>query len=677
MADDEPSTIAPDEEETAGAGDIVLDGRYHILAGSRLPDLDMGGAEAVAVRDDRNSSDALFARICPVNALPRLELLNSFKHMLDAKMLRPLECGPVKWPGSKTSRLAIVFQKPEHGAVLPLGTENVNPLHTEEITRCVLAPIILTLGVLTQRSLTHRAIRADNIYWDGGGRNSVLLGDCISHSPAFMQPVIYETIESGMTPPIGRGAGTVRDDFYSLGVTVVALATGKVPLKGKTDEEIIEAKLKRGSYAALMDGARPPFGLRELLRGLLSDNAEERWGMDQLDQWMAGGLRSTVQEARSGAAERPFEYNGKNFANLRSLAYAFGSTWKKAGKAVADPSFEKWLSRVTAEGPLAERIDSIMALRANVGKKGPGQITEICMLLDPVAPLRYKGLTTMPFATGPALADAVARKDKDLISLIVESITGGLSIKWFNCQSTRDQILFEKDLKVMRRMQQLLRHTGPGYGVERCLYMLNPHLSCQSDLLRGQFVADVRDLLPVLEKLIERDGELPTIVDRHLTSFIASRIKANIDRLLFALEAAQGDTFMTKLGMLSLFAAVQSKHGPDQLPHMTAWLARELEPAVERYQGKSMRDQMRKKLKALSGGGNLVDLHSCLNSENALKRDEAAKKKAMREFTGAAREIAALESKEFHDSVQRLGWRIASGISTSVSFATAVIVVFS
>lgn len=677
MADDESSILEQNEEESASAGDIVLDNRYHILVGSRLPELDMGGAEAVAVRDDRNSNDALFARICPVNSLPRLELLGSFKHMMDAKMLRPLESGPVTWPGSKASRVAIVFQKPEHGAVLPVGTPSITPLHTEEITRCVLTPILQTLEVMGQRSLTHRAIRADNIYWDGGGRNSVLLGDCISHPPASMQPVVYEPIESAMTPPFGRGAGTVRDDFYALGVTIVALATGKVPLLGKSDDDVIAAKLKRGSYSALMDGARPPFGLRELLRGLLSDNAEERWGIDQLDQWMAGGLRSTVQEARSGAAERPFEFDGQEFSNLRSLAHKFGLKWQKAAKGIADASFEKWLSRISPDGPLAERIETILALRADVGKKGPAQVSQICMLLDPIGPLRYKGLTTMPFAMGPALADGFARKDKDCINLIVESIAGGLVIKWFNCQSTRDQILFEKDIKDMRRMQQLLRHTGPGYGVERCLYMLNSHLACQSEILQGTYVADVRDLLPILEKQIERDGELPTIVDRHLTSFIASRIRANIDRLLFALESAQGDAFLTKLGMLSLFAAVQSKHGPDELPHMTAWLARELEPAVERYQAKSIRDQMRKKLKALSGGGNLVDLHACLNSESALKKDETAKKKAMREFAGAAREIAGLESKEFHDSVQRLGWRIASGISTSISFITAAFVMFS
>ena len=150
-------------------------------------------------------------------------------------------------------------------------------------------------------------------------------------------------------------------------------------------------------------------------------------------------------------------------------------------------------------------------------------------------------------------------------------------------------------------MQQLLRHTGPGYGVERCLYMLNPGYVCQSDILQGQYVSEIRDLLPALESLVEKKGGLPSILDRHLTAFIASRIKANVDRLLAALEAAQGDPFLTKLGMLSLFAAVQSKHGPSDLPHLSAWLGKELEPAVNRFKSKLLRDQMRKKLIAQAG----------------------------------------------------------------------------
>jgi hypothetical protein len=627
------------------------------------------------VRDDRSPNDSLFARVCPPNGMPRLDAVDGLKHLREAKLLRPVEWGPVNLSGSEQNQVAIVFQRPEYGALLPLDTESITPMQTDEITKCIMGPACQTLGLMSQRTITHRGIRADNIFWDGAGRNSIILGDCVTTLPAVMQPVIYEPIESAMTPPLGRGSGSIRDDFYALGVTILVLATGKRPLVGMKDADVINAKLSRGSYAALMDGARPPFGLRELLRGLLSDNADERWGMEQLEQWLAGGLRSTVQEARSGAAERPFEFVGKEYSNFRSLSQAFGENWEKAAKAVDEPAFIKWLRRGATEGPMAERVASILMLCASTEKKGANHVTQISILMDPIGPLRYKGLVTMPNAMGAILADAFRSKDKDKINLIAEIISSGTATKWYSAQSQRDQIIDEAQQKGVRRLQQLLRHTGPGYGIERCLYMLNPDYHCQSEILQGKFVAQIRDLLPTLESLVEKKGSLPTILDRHLSAFIASRIKANVDRLLASLEAAQGDAFLTKLGMLSLFAAVQSKHGPPELPHLSTWLAKELEPAVDRFKSKTLRDQMRKKLIAQSGGGSLVDLHSCLNNDNILKKDDAARKKATREFSSAAKEIAALESKEFHDSVQRLGWRIASGISTCFAFATAVFVV--
>jgi hypothetical protein len=397
--------------------------------------------------------------------------------------------------------------------------------------------------------------------------------------------------------------------------------------------------------------------------------------MDQLEQWLAGGLRSTVQEARSGAVERPFEFADKEYSNFRSLSQAFGENWEQATKAFEDPAFAKWLRRGAVDSSAAERVSSILALCALTEKKDASHVSQVSILMDPIGPLRYKGLVAMPNGMGPVLADAFRTKDKQNINLIGEIISSGTAAKWYTAQSQRDQIIDEPQQKNVRRLQQLLRHTGPGYGIERCLYMLNPSYPCQSDILQGRFVTDIRDLLPTLESLVEENGDLPTILDRHLTAFIPSRIKANVDRLLAALEAAQGDAFLTKLGMLSLFAAVQSKHGPSELPHLCAWLAKELEPAVNRFKSKSLRDQMRKKLKALSGGGSLVDLHTCLNNDNILKQDDAARKKATRDFAAAAKEIAALESKEFHDSVQRLGWRIASAISTCFAFATAIFVV--
>ena len=436
------------------------------------------------VRDDRSPDDSLFARVCPPHGMPRLDVASSLKHMRDAKILRPIECGPVNLSGSNHSQVAIIFQRPTHGALLPPAVDSINPMQTDQIAKCVMVPACQTLALMSHRSMTHRGIRADNIYWDGADQNTVILGDCVSTLPAMMQPVIYEPIESAMTPPLARGAGSIRDDFYAFGVTILVLATGKLPLAGMKDADVIDAKLSRGSYAALMDGARPPFGLRELLRGLLSDDADERWGMDQLEQWLAGGLRSTVQEARSGAAPRPFEFAGAEYSNFRSLAQAFGENWEKAAKAVDEPAFAQWLRRGAAEGPLAERVSSIFMLGANADKEGAKYVSQISILMDPIAPLRYKGLVTMPDAMGPLLADAFRTKNQKNINLIAEIIGGNTAAKWYSAQSHRDQIIDDVQQKDVRRLQQLLRHTGPGYGIERCLYTMNPDYHCQSEILQ-------------------------------------------------------------------------------------------------------------------------------------------------------------------------------------------------
>jgi hypothetical protein len=207
--------------------------------------------------------------------------------------------------------------------------------------------------------------------------------------------------------------------------------------------------------------------------------------------------------------------------------------------------------------------------------------------------------------------------------------------------------------------------------------MLNPTYPCLSDILHDNHVQNIRDLMPALEKNVEIHGSLPTIVDRHLAAFIASRIKANIDKPLAALDSAQGDPVAIKLGMLGIFARLQSKYGPNHLPFLTQWLAKELEATVDRVNGKSTRDQLTARVRSVGDTGSLIDLHNCLNNDEIIRQDEMARKKEVKEFSDAAREISQLDSKEFQESAQRMGWRIATGISSSISMATIAFVALS
>ena len=666
-------------ESAADAVDEIAVGeRYRVQTATRLPEFDLGEAEAVAARDARNPGEVLFARICSVGLPPRIDLMLHLRHMAEGSILRPLDWGPVTVPGSAAQRIAVVFRRPQHPAILASYKSIVAPMAGEDIAKRIVMPATIALALLAQRGVAHRSVRPDNIYWDGAGRSSVILGDCVTAPPASTQPVLFEPLESAVTPPLGRGPGSVIDDFYALGVTVLILAMGRCPIAEMSDRDIIAAKMQKGSYNALMGGERPPFGLREFLRGLLADDPAERWGVEELEQWLGGGLRSTVQEGRAHLAERPFKFAGVEYTNCRALANAFGEKWEQAATVIHDPSFDKWLRRGVSDGTLAQRVADAIATDSEAesrGRASPRLVSRICTVLDRTGPLRYKGLVAMPSAVGTILADAFQRGDNKMIGLVGECITRGVTLDWFAAQSTRVQITLESQVKEVRTMQQLMRHSGPGYGIERCLYVLNPNLPCCSALLKGRYVGQIKDLLPALEQIVAREGKLPAMFDRHLAAFIASRIKSNVDRLLTALESRGEDGKGPALGVLGLFSRIQSKFGPDSLPHLTQWFARELESAVDRFHSRSARDQLRKRLNAVGESGSLVDLNNCLNSETQLRRDETGRRQAAREYAGVAREIAQLESREFQESAQRSGWRIASGIGGLIAAGAIALVV--
>ena len=673
----ESADHGPTPEVNTDEEEIVIGDRFRILPGSPLPEFDQPGTEAVSARDQLNPGDFLFARICEPNTMPRIGAMEHLRHMQEANVLRPLEWGLVDWPGTERRRFAVVFPRPEHSPLMSSYKSKIKPRTSDDISRRILAPAVLALGYFGSRGLTHRAIRPDNIYFAGQSRESVILGECVTAPPASQQPVIFETIEAAMTAPLGRGQGLLCDDFYALGVTILLLSMGECPVADLDDKTLIAAKVEKGSYSALMNGRRPPFGQRELLRGLLSDDPIDRWGIEELEQWLGGSLRRSVQQIPEKNADRPFLFNDVEYRNCRSLAHAFATRWEEAYTAIRSSAFDKWLRRGTSDPSLADQVTAAIQSDADgSARSGPSGrlVARVCMILDHAGPIRFKGLCTMPDGIGTALAAAFYKNDKKTIKLIGECISKGVVFDWFAAQPEHRQAALEPELLATKRVQQFLRNAGPGYGIERALYTLNPNLPCLSPVLRGKYVVSLRNLLPTLEQIVVERGELPGLVDRHLAAFIASHMNKNIDLLLAPLEDRKGGSMGAKLGMLTILTKLQGVTGPEAVPNITEWLAGELEPAISRFKSKSRRRQLIENLEHVAQGGDLAQLQQVVNNQDHLQRDEGERRIAMRELAAAAREIAGLQSKEFQDSARRTGWQIASAVSLTVAFSAMAVV---
>ncbi len=361
-------TEADADDESGISSEIIVDGTYRIVPTSPLTEFDRPGAPAYAARDRRDPGRQLFANICDPGVLPRVDTLVQLKTLREASVIRPVAWDPVAWPQARQRCFAVVYEHPEEAPIMGSLRDRFSAHSTEFLIASVLGPLFLTLELMSRRGQVHRAISPDNMYRIGDTGESVLLGDCVTSPPGWAQRALMEPIEIGMTPREGRGSGGFADDIYALGASMLFLALGWCPVVDLSDDVIVETKIWQGSFMALLNGERPPVGLREPLRGMLNDDPAERWTLDDIEQWIGGVLRRSAQPSRELRANRPFEFEGTEHRNCRTLAHAFGTSPDEASNIVRSKDFDSWLVRGVSDTALVEQIGEILMYSVSKNK---------------------------------------------------------------------------------------------------------------------------------------------------------------------------------------------------------------------------------------------------------------------------------------------------------------------
>ena len=667
------------ERGSAATSSSTLADRYSVAFDEPLPELDAPGVRAYVVRETQGAPRDLFARVLEPGTIPRKDLMIPLRAHRDVQVTRPIEWGVIGCPPQKRNVFAAVFERPAGGPLVPLGAKVFTPIPVAELTNRILVPAAMALAQLGRRSIIHGAVRPDNLFAAGTTSNHIVLGECVTSTPGSAQPAAFVPIEQAMTPPLARGPGIAADDMYALGATVLALSMGRMPMADMSVEEVIQAKLSRGSFIALLGGDRVPFGLREVLRGLLADSATERWGIVQIEQWLGGGMNKAVHDNSESRMDRPVTFRGKERWGFRELAHGFGQDWRAASATVLDEGFGKWLGRGLGDADLADELKKTLkaARIESAANSGPDAklVTQICSTLDADGPMRYRSVVAVPTGLGPLLAAALREGARDQVNDICDLLAKGIVMDWITWHAEGTSSDLAVALKPYKELQQLLRHSGPGYGVERCLYELNPNLPCQSGAVEPYYVESIGDLLPTLETVVARTGKLPAVFDRHFAAFIANRAKRNLDREFQAMEEARGDALLVKLGMVRLFAWLQSEYGPANLPQLASWLADDLKGAADRFASKAIRAEVQRRLLAAAPQGDLNAIYSAVHDKTLVAQDEQGKRAAVQEFVTARRRITALETRDAAAGASAVGGRVAAWLGGAAAFISAAVVV--
>ncbi len=658
---------------TAGPGGAVVVGdRYEIEPERPLPELDYGSSKAFAATELRDAKRGLYA-VLPDPALPlRLDAINSIRRIDNNNLTRFLGWDVVEWPIDNRRRPALIFERPHGPRLFPTPDTRIEPFREEALVRRVLQPLCQVLEELAFLNLPHRNIRAENLYYDGTDpvRSPIMLGECVSSPPGYLQPVVYETIECGMAHPAGRGTGNASSDFYALGVTLAFLIAGRNPLAGMTNEQVVDIKLAKGSYATFVNGQRVPAGLVEVFRGLLNDDANERWGLVQLQGWLGGRRTSPKQQVVPNKASRPLEIAGQPYMSARAVSEAMSRHWDEGLGLLQSGELDQWLRRGLADEDRIEAVNTAKAAGHEEGEIDDATLARVCVALDPLGLIRLRSFRAMIDGIGGLLAVGLREEPlRNAFAVVAKTAIVSFSLEMMS--RPRPDIF--RAVSTFERVSPTVNREEIGFGIERALYALNPNAPCRSPMFESDYVAGLEHLVPALDRLARTKGTaFDSLIDRHIAAFVGARLKANIVPELRELRDAK-DHVGYALPAARILAAVQHQTASGPAPALCGAVATMLEPSLARFHNRNTRDLIRARMQEVAQSGRLADLIAIADDPEALELDRRAFRVAAKDYANTVKQLERLEYERENRAAISRG--ISSQVASLLSGVAATIAV--
>ena len=639
-----------------------------------LPHLDSPHAKAFNARDKRSPDRPMYVLLCHRRLPPRLDLVRGLSRMETAALIRPQAWGVVEWPQDGREYQMIAFDQPGGPRVVLEGPEGEPALRDDDIVRNVVPVLAGLLKELKGRMISHRAIRASNLFYADKSRTEVVLGECVSEPSGYSQPLVYETLEAGMADPSGRGSGYPGDDIYALGVLLLALLGGVEPCSEMSDEEIIDNKIRLGSYATMVRDIKVSISLMEPLRGMLCDSLPHRWTASDLENWVSGQRQSTKPHSAPQKMARPYEFNGLEYWHPSTLANAMARNWDAAVASHPASPLITWLRKAYGDSSqrnaFADKVQYVVA-SANKGEDaGDRVLANLLAVLDPGAPLRFRRLSAQPEALGQFLA--IDFDDQSKIKDFTAAIRARLPGVWLELQPVaRPEFVPLK--KSIELTQFFIDREGMGFGLERCLYELNPAWPCQSPLLDRSLVVRIDQLVPALERLAAQEEQSVVPIDAHIAAFCAAHIK-DLPKSVFSDLMEPEESVAHRLAVLALLARAQDAGRADNAPHLCRWMLRCLSPVITEFHNRPYRQKLGERLQALAERGRLDPMHRIASNAEARRRDSLGFERACVLFERSKREIDWLHEGGLTGADQvRKGSEQAALLVSSVISGTALL----
>jgi len=619
--------VSPSEKETISS--FILKERFEIIFDSPLPEHNTNGGQAYKVTDRINSKRDLFALVCSNETSPRLSILPYLKSIDNSHIMKLVEYGIATCPPRSAQHMVLIYQIPSGPR---LSNLDIIPdlKKSPEKFKQIFSSIVTALECLKGYGFTHRSIRLDNIYFKDESCSEIVLGDCAACFPAFHQPPIYETIESLIAAPEGRGNGKDTNDIYAAGITMLSLLYKKELFSNISTPEILRLKLKKGSFSTVSSEDKIPNTYINLFKGILLDFQDERWNHTQIYNFFDSKPSSFGLTSITENSKKALTINGEKYYTPISVALALQDNPQEAIELLNNNKLLEWIRSGIEDEKLFAKVEKL--LKQNKENTSPQiLICKTCILLNPNAPIRYDNISAFP--DGIAKAIFYTLKNHGNLKSYTDIFANDLIKIWYLEQNSTRSPGNATEFKVY-----INRHDY-GYGIERIIYDIDADLPCCSQLFSDEFVISVPQILKALDNTYADKVVTTAPFDKAIIAYIRCKLGKKVDNILSEINSSKPVTQIS--GVLHLYADAQKKLGPTQLPHLAQWLINYALPLIKSYHNIKYQKYLEHEILRFAKEGRLIDIYNILENEDARNND-------MRQYVQAIKEtnnLIAIKTK--------------------------------
>lgn len=266
----------------------------------------------------------------------------------------------------------------------------------DEGLRAVLSELVRALADVHAAGIIHRDLKPANVLVRAREPLDLVLADFGISSLSDLSLHLSNASRTAAyaAPEAMTGVVARASDWWSLGVMLLELLTGRHPFAGLDERTVNFVLVTRG--VEVPADLPPDWSL--LIRGLLTRDHARRWGQPQVAAWLEGKREIPVHYGLESGGEaslrkEPYKFAGRDYRDPQELAVALVENWDDATRRLTRGTITEWVQKTLRDADLGARLEDICADR----KLDEDQKLAAALLaMDATLPLVLRGTVITP-----------------------------------------------------------------------------------------------------------------------------------------------------------------------------------------------------------------------------------------------------------------------------------------